>query len=741
MPAPRVRILLLNWNNATDTIECLESVFALDYDRFDVVLCDNGSTDGSVERIAAWAAARGTPVPLRILEIGANLGFAGGNNVGLRAILAEGGAEYVWLLNNDTVVAPGTLRALVERARETPSVGAVGGTMLEYHAPHRVQGVAGGRLSLWHGMMSHIGYGRPASAPRRQPRRLDFVSGCCLLMPVSVLEEVGLLDERFFMYGEDYDWSVRMRHHGKVLVYAPSAEVWHKGGGTSVYGSPVHDYGNVIAPLLLIAKHHPWRLPVAVAYSLYRCLLPKIVRLEWRRLVIVLTVYRDLLLRRSRPTRGGRPPARVAAPRATIGAPTPPPPDAASAAVRQASPLRGPYLVRNPLLYAALTIADRVVAAARPSRVTAPLGSPKRILLALGGHLGDAVMLTAVLRHVRAVAPRVEIGVALPSWSHQVIEHDPRLAWIHTVDHWKGNRSDASPLAKWRRYRATRSAAIADIRAVGYDMAIDLRAHFPNMAGLLRRAGVPVRAGFTSGGFGHLYTHPLAWRQDHTHIVTRQVELVDMLLGASAHARPPQYDLAPPRAAVEAEVSSLLKRAGLAAGDYVVVHMGSGAAERTWPTAEWRTVARTLAADGHRLVFTGQGPRESAAVRAAVAGVAGAVDLSDRLSWLAFVELIRRARLVLTVETAAAHVAAATGTPSVLVWLDPTSARYWRPLGTDVALVVPREAGATGQACCSACADMVCVRELSASAVVAAAARAASAGERSSSPSRVAAGR
>ena len=317
--APRVRILLLNWNNASDTIECLESVVKLDYPDFDVVLCDNGSTDGSVDEIIAWARrtlpSHPVPVvrydaptaeaggrrdddasPLKVVHTGGNLGFAGGNNVGLRYAMASGDGEFVWLLNNDMVVAPSCLTRLVERASRDARIAAVGGTLLEYYAPDEIQLVAGGNVSPWHGMTTLIGQGRPASAPREEPPRLDFISGGCMLVRVSVLAQVGLLDEkRFFMYGEDADWCFRMRARGFSLAYAPLAEVWHKGAGSSVAGSPAHEYQNVKSPLLLIHKHHPARLPVAAAYSLYRCMAPKIVRFEGRRLLAVLRAYRDLM--------------------------------------------------------------------------------------------------------------------------------------------------------------------------------------------------------------------------------------------------------------------------------------------------------------------------------------------------------------------------------------------------------------------------------------------------------------
>jgi GT2 family glycosyltransferase len=332
MSLPKVQILILNWNGFQDTIGCLASVFALDYPNFGVVVCDNGSTDGSLDRIREWSeqgrlvttsgddhslpriptarkpipcirydrvlaergGVAGDDSPLVLIETGGNVGFAAGNNVGFRYVAARGDADYVWLLNNDTVVAPSALRELVQRAETDPHCGAVGATLLELHDPDCVQEMGGGAASSWHGMVNVIGRGRPASAPRSPALELDYVSGGCALIRREVLTRVGLLDERFFLYAEDVDWGIRMREAGYTLRYAPGAHVWHKGSGAMKRASPGNDYHNVRGALLLIQKHYPARLPVAFAWSVLRCLAPKLPRREWARLAAVARSYRDV---------------------------------------------------------------------------------------------------------------------------------------------------------------------------------------------------------------------------------------------------------------------------------------------------------------------------------------------------------------------------------------------------------------------------------------------------------------
>lgn len=331
---PRVGVLILNWKGWQDTIECLESVFRQDYPNFRVIVCDNASPDGSVERLRAWAEGRlsavaavgsrlrhlsfppvekpigyveysrgqaergGRPgaedTPLVIIRTGANLGYAGGNNVGIRYVLARGkaGYDYVWLLNNDAVVDPRALRAMVELAEQDGRVAAVGSKLLSYDEPEVIQALGGGILVPWQARSVHVGEGR-RDEPGLQPERLDYITGASLLMRVAATRAVGPLDERYFLYAEEADWCLRAQRQGWRLAYCPESRVWHKGGGSVGYKSPSQDYHSLWSSLVLVRKFFPQWLPVALLYSLYRSCAPKIVRLEGARLMAVLKAYRD----------------------------------------------------------------------------------------------------------------------------------------------------------------------------------------------------------------------------------------------------------------------------------------------------------------------------------------------------------------------------------------------------------------------------------------------------------------
>lgn len=295
---PAVYAIIINYNGWRNTVECLESVYRSDYPRLHVLILDNASGDDSIERLREWMAKPGNvPDPSRtsIVPLDRNLGFAGANNVGLRHLLAREPNAYAWLLNNDTVVAPDALRRMVQLAESDRGIGAVGATLLKHSDPERLETAGGGTFAEWHGMVSSIRSDTPRSGPRPALERLDFVSGTCMLVSRATVERVGLMDERYFLYGEDIDWSARIRESGLRLAYCAEAEVWHKGGGSTQHGSSVHDYYCVKSALLLVHKRNAALLPLAFAYSTVRCVVPKLVRGERRRLAAVLRGYVDFV--------------------------------------------------------------------------------------------------------------------------------------------------------------------------------------------------------------------------------------------------------------------------------------------------------------------------------------------------------------------------------------------------------------------------------------------------------------
>lgn len=217
---PLVYIIVLTWNGKKDTLECLSSLEKISYPNARILVVDNASEDGTAEEI------RRIFPNTEVIVNATNLRFAGGNNAGIRRGL-EAGAEYVVLLNNDTTVDPQFVTQMVAAASEDPVIGMVGPKILYYGEPQRIW-FAGGKIEWWKGWMSHIGIREVDHGQHNSVREVDFLTGCCMLVKREVIERVGMLDESYFIYGEDADWCVRGSRAGYKLQYVPSAVVWHK---------------------------------------------------------------------------------------------------------------------------------------------------------------------------------------------------------------------------------------------------------------------------------------------------------------------------------------------------------------------------------------------------------------------------------------------------------------------------------------------------------------------------------
>lgn len=252
-------VVVLNWNGWEDTRECLESLLQATYPRLLVLLVDNGSTDGSVMEV------RKAYPQVEVVENGANLGFAAGNNRGIERALA-GGADHVMLLNNDTVVEPGFLEPLLDAVERTDGAGFASPTIMYADDPDRVW-FAGSEVDWRTGWVTHAQLtGDPSTSGIAST---PTVTGCCLLAPRSVWESVGLLDERFFLIWEDADWSVRARGAGHVGVVVGGARIRHKVSTSFRRGAPhVGEFYFVRNGLLFIRKHARRRLRTSLRFLL-----------------------------------------------------------------------------------------------------------------------------------------------------------------------------------------------------------------------------------------------------------------------------------------------------------------------------------------------------------------------------------------------------------------------------------------------------------------------------------------
>jgi GT2 family glycosyltransferase len=242
-----IYLIVLNWNNCPDTLKCLDSLAQVQEPPFRVVVVDNGSDDGSEAHIRARFPN------VTLLQTGQNLGYAGGNNVGIRYAL-DRGADYVGIFNNDVTVAPDALARLYAALQHSVDIGIANPLLAEMQWPERVWAL-GCAMDWRTGDVERLYAGQPVSAWReRALLDVEMAQGAALLIRRRVFESVGLLDERFYLYFEESDWCLQVRQAGYRIVAVPSAVVWHRVSAVLGSASPVVDYYMLRNHLRFIAR-------------------------------------------------------------------------------------------------------------------------------------------------------------------------------------------------------------------------------------------------------------------------------------------------------------------------------------------------------------------------------------------------------------------------------------------------------------------------------------------------------
>jgi len=272
MEWPKVYIVVLNWNGWEDTIECLASLLKLNYSNFQIVVIDNGSTDESVEKIKAWIAGKN----IVLIETKQNLGYAGGNNIGLRYAIDQGDFGYAWILNNDTTVDPKALGHMVERMKGDSKIGICGSVILDYDERTKISGLIGS-YDRWLGQafcrrMNDVYDLKNIKEYKKLERKMDYVPGASMLVSKEFLNDIGLMCEDYFLFFEEIDWATRAKKK-YTLALALESIVYHK-SSVSIKKKEqemsaqkkgfnlMHDRYVTRNRLLFTAKFFPYALPL-----------------------------------------------------------------------------------------------------------------------------------------------------------------------------------------------------------------------------------------------------------------------------------------------------------------------------------------------------------------------------------------------------------------------------------------------------------------------------------------------
>ncbi|MDD2828059.1 MAG: glycosyltransferase family 2 protein [Sulfuricurvum sp.] len=254
-----VWIIVLNYNNSYDTIECAESVLKNGYQNFQLLLIDNASTDNSLHEICLWAESYGyllinesdskqSSNKITIINNNQNYGFAGGNATGVRYAL-NNSADYVLLLNNDTIVEPKFIEPLLNVYHYEEKAGIVGGIIRYADEPNRIW-FSGGKIG-WYREAIHS-----TDLFSNPYRESPFISGCLMMIPTTLIQKFGFMDERFFLYVEDSDYCTTLRENGYQNFVARESIIYHKiGRSTGGDFAPFSYYYGTRNRLLYHYKH------------------------------------------------------------------------------------------------------------------------------------------------------------------------------------------------------------------------------------------------------------------------------------------------------------------------------------------------------------------------------------------------------------------------------------------------------------------------------------------------------
>jgi len=247
--APRVSIVVLNWNGLEHTLECVESLLKINYSNFEIIVVDNGSIDGSVKSL------KERQFRIILLENAENLGYSSGNNIGIRYAI-DHRSDYIFLINNDTIVDPDMLKILVDESESDLRTGMIGPTIYNFYHPDQIW-FAAGSIDWKTGESPHMDLSKYDHGLDNSVLEVDRLSGCAMLIKKEVFDKIGLLDPDYFLYFEDVDFCVRAQNMNFKIVCARNSKVWHKTSMSTKadLGSPLHTYYHNRNRLIFLKKH------------------------------------------------------------------------------------------------------------------------------------------------------------------------------------------------------------------------------------------------------------------------------------------------------------------------------------------------------------------------------------------------------------------------------------------------------------------------------------------------------
>lgn len=684
--AAEIAVVVLNWNGWPYLEGCLDALRRQTYPNFEVVVVDNGSTDGSPERVAEhfpW---------VRLICNSGNLGFAAANNQAIRTT----SSQYVATLNNDTVVEPDWLAALVSAAETDPDIGAVASKMVFAHDPNVINSCGIGLDPA--GIAWDLLGGHPASTIDH-PREVFGACAGAALYRRAMFEEIGLFEEAFFAYMEDVDLAWRAREAGWRAVLAPGAVVRHVHSGTLGDASPRKRFLLGRNKLWTIARCLPrrdlWQLPIILLYEAGAVAL-RVTERDWAAVAGRFAALAGLLSMLRKRAQIQVP--RAARPPRPYYEPLVPPwrvPEryqhlaALPGSVSQKSDMNARERLRAGLLQG---IARALVRGQATRQFPAHGDRQLRVVALRPDHLGDVLLSRPAIERLRSGLPNAEITVVAGPWgAASLLGLNCRVATFPFPGFERSEKVNL--LAPY----AALVAFAGHLARGSFDAAVLLRPDHWWGALACSLAGIPVRVGQALPLQKSFLTHaiPNELGEAAPMAALRAARATLEAVGANAGARSglqdgpavaarsavpesgPSVSFAPSQAA--SRWAKDWVAANVSRRPAVALHPGAGAGVKLWPSHRWSAVVEALTIEGSWVGLTG-GEADRPLLADIQDRVSARLPWAVGLSWDQLAALYAQVDLVIGVDSGPLHLATAVGTPTVRLY-GPTDVAVYGPAG------------------------------------------------------------
>lgn len=671
-PLSCVATIIICFGKVNETRQAIQTLLEDTYQQNHILIVENKTTENTEMLSHEFPS-------VTFLNLSKNEGFAGGNNRGILEAKKRWNPDFYFLLNNDAQVEKGAIAALVKTMKNDPRCGLATPKIL-YERKKRIFWAAGGEVIPWRCMARNRGQGIEDVGQYDRQEFCSFLSGCALMIRKDVIEKVGLLDERFFIYAEDLDYCLRTKKDGWKLIYNPEATVYHYGSATS---------GGEYEPFQSFFR---WRNRFFIAHKHFGF---------FKKLILYTTffpvlMFRDMLtyLRKGKVKSipylwkglfqlfSGIPLGEDSNPlNSIIGS------DNSSRKIRR---LHSGYLMTNPIMIIFFRIVDfggsLFFTFLKRSR---PTEKPKKILIAKIDHLGDVLMSLYVLPVIKKAFPDAEIHYVCGSWCQKIVQNNPFVKQILTFDHCRLNRN-GSFLGRFKKMISDFISVVKIMRKEKYDIAMDLRGYFPNFLPILAFGNVRYKLGYATGGFGFLLDKTVVWREG-VHETEHFFDLLREFI-ESPQRENPQLDYL-----IDSQGAEKLLKDFKVEHDrpIILIHAFCQKSNlrdfKSWRTEEWKKVIRFLENKGYMILCTGD-EDDAPFIRRTIEGTS-AINLAGKTSLYLLSGLIKKAKYVICIDTFVSHLSAALGAKTIVIFNHGEPVEQWRPWGNFVE-VIPIESHA-----------------------------------------------